>query len=260
VVVSPSWRAQVNSAGVSFPRYEAEAALRRNLQIIPVLVGAMVTPTEQELPETLRPLLRRNIRPVRAESFDYDMEWVRRALGVQRGRRRSLVTALSALLLIAIILAGLSQAPAGNPVWRALHPASPTSNPTLNPGPSDGGSGPVPSSTVPTPPQTGPTTPASPTRRPEGTGYPAFAGDYCDEFVRAWQDQYQDRVADLSTAQIAATVFGITPPSHYRNDWGPTGNGAMCTITDTDRGNAQVIQIFVTKQTGRPGAITSVTI
>lgn len=106
-----------------------------------------------------------------------------------------------------------------------------------------------------------PTTPGtSPTRREKGTGYPASAGDYCAEFVRAWQDQYQDRAADLSTAQIAATVFKITPPDHYRNDWGPTGNGAMCTIADTDHGNAQVIQIFITKKTGQPGAITGVTV
>src|SRR5262249_17953663 len=33
----------------------------------------------------------------------------------------------------------------------------------------------------------GPSTPGtSPTRREEGTGYPASAGDYCAEFVRAW--------------------------------------------------------------------------
>jgi hypothetical protein len=64
----------------------------------------------------------------------------------------------------------------------------------------------------------------------------------------------------LSTASIAASVFKIAPPVHYRNDWGPTGNGASCTIIDTDRGNAQVIKLFVTKPTGQPGAITSVTI
>jgi hypothetical protein len=100
----------------------------------------------------------------------------------------------------------------------------------------------------------------SPTPRGVGTGYPASASDYCAEFVRAWQDRYQARAADLSTAQIAATVFKITPPAHYRNDSGPTGSGAICTIVDADRSNAQVIKLSITKPTGQPGAITSVTV
>jgi hypothetical protein len=32
----------------------------------------------------------------------------------------------------------------------------------------------------------------------------------------------------------------------------------MCTIVDTDHGNAQVIKLFITKATGQPGAITGV--
>jgi hypothetical protein len=167
VVISPSWRTHVNAAGVSYPRYEAEAALRRNLQIIPVLVGGMATPTEEQLPETLLPLLRRNIRPIRAESFDYDMEWVRRALGVQRVRRRSLVAAISAILLIAIILLTLSQVPAGNPLWRAFHSSAssgPTSGPTDGPSSSNPGPVPVISSSEPT---VGPTAPTEPVALPK---------------------------------------------------------------------------------------------
>jgi hypothetical protein len=104
------------------------------------------------------------------------------------------------------------------------------------------------------------TSATSPTRRDRETGYPAAAADYCEAFVRAWQDQYEDRAAELSTAQIAATVFKIAPPLQYRNDSGPTGNGATCTISDTSRGNAKVVQLFITKPTGQPGAITSATI
>jgi hypothetical protein len=101
---------------------------------------------------------------------------------------------------------------------------------------------------------------STPAPRPKGSGYPYYAGDYCDEFVRAWQDHYQDRAADLSSAQIAATVFKLISPVHYLNEWGPIGAGAMCTILDPDHGNSQIIQIFVTKPTGQPGAITSVKI
>jgi hypothetical protein len=104
-------------------------------------------------------------------------------------------------------------------------------------------------------------TPAtSPTRRDRETGYPATAADYCEAFVRAWQDRYEDRAVELSTAQIAATVFKIPPPLQYRNDSGPTGNGAVCTISDTARGNVRLVQLIITKATGQPGAITSATV
>jgi hypothetical protein len=97
----------------------------------------------------------------------------------------------------------------------------------------------------------------TPTRRPEGSGYPYYAGDYCDEFVRAWQDGYRDRAADLSNADIAALVFQHTaPPANFRNDWGPTGNGAQCVILDPDRGNAVVVELQVTEPTSQAGAIT----
>lgn len=95
------------------------------------------------------------------------------------------------------------------------------------------------------------------TKPPVGSGYPYYAGDYCDEFVRAWQGGYRDRAADLSNEQIADLVFRASPPQHYRNEWGPTGEGAMCVILDTDSGNSQVVRLDVTGGTGRPGAITS---
>lgn len=138
VVMSPSWKAHVNAPGNSFPRLEAETALRRNLLVIPVLVGGMPIPTAEQLPESLRPLLRRNIRPLRADSFDYDMEWVRRALGVKKVARVSAITAITALLLVSLSLGMLSQVPQGNPVYRAFHqPAStaPASGPTATPSP-----------------------------------------------------------------------------------------------------------------------------
>ena len=38
--------------------------------------------------------------------------------------------------------------------------------------------------------------------------------------------------------------FKITAPTHYRIDSGPTGTGAMCTIVNTDHGNARVIKLY----------------
>jgi hypothetical protein len=157
------------------------------------------------------------------------------------------------LATIIVALAGLlSSTVWGPPICRAigLCGAEPTPTATSTPTPNQVAQ----TSTIPTTPPTS----ASP--RPTESGYPASAADYCAAFVRAWQDHYQNRAADLSTPSIAATVFKIAPPVHYRNESGPTGNGAACTIVDTDNDNAQVIKLFITKPTGRPGAITNVMI
>jgi hypothetical protein len=156
IIMSPSWLTHVKSAEVSYPRLEAETGIRRGLQIIPAMVGITTTPTAEDLPESLRPLLRRNIRPIRPDSFDYDMEWVRKALGVRTIRRAPLITTLSALLLVAAGFGGLSQVPAGNPVWRVFHAPMTTrsgdptvglttssTNPSIGgPSPSGGGTNP----------------------------------------------------------------------------------------------------------------------
>src|SRR5215510_10399662 len=171
-----------------------------------------------------------------------------------RGGGRTFATLAT---IIVAIVGLLSSTVWGPPICRkiglcAVESASTTSSsPSPNP--------PGPTTTVPTTPPTSPSTPStSPSARPVEIGYPASAGDYCASFVRAWQDHYQNRAADLSTASIAATVFKIAPPVHYRNEFGPTGNGAACTIVDTDHGNAQVVKLFITKPTGQPGAITNV--
>jgi hypothetical protein len=131
IVISPSWLAQVNDPDVSYVRAEAETAVRHNLLIIPVLVGGAQMPTADQLPESLRPLTRRNIRALRSADFDYDMEWVRRGLGIGRRLSMSWTAAIAALLLVVLGAGLLSQAPQGNPVYQAFHPATsntPTSN------------------------------------------------------------------------------------------------------------------------------------
>jgi branched-chain amino acid transport system substrate-binding protein len=130
VVISPSWLVQVNSPNTSYVRLEAEAALRHNIPVIPVLVGGAQMPHAEQLPEGLRSLTRRNARPVRPDSFDYDMDWVRKALGLGSGLRAGWVAMISALLLVALSTGVLSQYPTGNPIWGLFH-ASTTTPTTL---------------------------------------------------------------------------------------------------------------------------------
>ncbi len=125
VVISPSWLAQVNAPDTSYVRVEAETALRLNVPVIPVLVGGAQMPSAEQLPEGLRSLMRRNVRAVRSTDFDYDMEWVGRALGsepavqtqvavpsippVSRNPGRSpIIIAGVVVVLLAIVFATLS--------------------------------------------------------------------------------------------------------------------------------------------------------
>lgn len=132
VVISPSWLRQINTPGTSYVRAETEIALDLGITIIPVLVGGAKLPSEDQLPESLRPLKRLNAQPLRHETFDYDMGLVRRTLRLGTGRSTGWVAAISALLIVALGLGALTQGPAtkANPLYLALHPPTPTASPT----------------------------------------------------------------------------------------------------------------------------------
>lgn len=73
-----------------FVRIEIEAALTRNIRVVPVFVGGANFPRAEVLPETLRPLLRRNGLQVSHDRFDSDAERlikVLAALGEEQGKR-----------------------------------------------------------------------------------------------------------------------------------------------------------------------------
>jgi hypothetical protein len=55
-------------------RLEIEAALARDVRVIPILVGDAVMPGRGDLPESLAGLTRRNALFIRYESFRYDAE------------------------------------------------------------------------------------------------------------------------------------------------------------------------------------------
>ena len=57
-----------------FVRLEIAAALSRNIRVIPILLDGASMPTEEELPEPLRALARRNALEVSNSRFDADIE------------------------------------------------------------------------------------------------------------------------------------------------------------------------------------------
>jgi hypothetical protein len=76
-----------------FVRIEIEAALQRNVRVIPVLVDGAAMPKAIELPESLRDLARRQGTEVSPTRFDADVEKLTRALGSILDERRRRDTA-----------------------------------------------------------------------------------------------------------------------------------------------------------------------
>lgn len=64
-----------------FVRIELEAALERGIPIVPILLDDTQLPTEEELPDPLRPLVLRNGALLRRLSFDNDVARLIRGLG-----------------------------------------------------------------------------------------------------------------------------------------------------------------------------------
>ncbi len=65
-------------------RIEVESALQRNIPVIPVLVQGAVLPAEEDLPETIRPLVYRNAQPIRPDpDFASDIERLIRGIETQ---------------------------------------------------------------------------------------------------------------------------------------------------------------------------------
>ena len=222
VVISPSWLAQISSPTMSYVRLEVEAALRRRIALIPVLVGGAQLPSAEQLPATLRALTRLNIQPVRHESFDYDMGLVRRALGLGGGSGARWVAAISALLLVALSLGVLSQGPEGNPIWVAFHaPVSTvTPTPTMTP---------TPTSSPTVPPTRSPTPPAVPNTLPNS---PAFGLTSCPNGAVQIRSVVTGDVIQIigdSTADGAQTSQYddiANPPNNLKWTFIPNGDGS----------------------------------
>jgi hypothetical protein len=89
-VIGDAWLSVVDSTGKrrlddadDFVRIEIEAALRRKIPVIPVLVGSGGVPLAAELPESLRPLAFRQIAPIRSDP-DFHTDIDRLIDGIER--------------------------------------------------------------------------------------------------------------------------------------------------------------------------------
>lgn len=80
-VIGPAWLASVDAEGrrrldnpEDFIRLEIATALKRNVRVIPVLVGGAAMPTSPELPDDLKALTRRQAHELTDSRWDYDTE------------------------------------------------------------------------------------------------------------------------------------------------------------------------------------------
>ena len=80
VLIGPSWTKATDSSGHrrldnphDFIRLEITAAIKRGVQVIPVLVHGAVMPQEQELPEPLRPLCRLQACEISDDRWESDV-------------------------------------------------------------------------------------------------------------------------------------------------------------------------------------------
>src|SRR5215469_15915092 len=119
VLIGPHWPNVKNEAGDrrlhqpdDFVAIEIAAALARNIRVIPVLVDGGSIPKASELPDSLKPLVRRQAIEVRQAHFGRDaealIERLREALGDKvglgrwRGRALAGAAAIAVLLLIGV--------------------------------------------------------------------------------------------------------------------------------------------------------------
>jgi hypothetical protein len=115
VVIGPHWLNVKNEAGErrlhqpdDFVAIEIAAALTRDIRVIPVLVDGASVPKVSELPDSLKPLVRRQAIEVRQPHFGRDaealIERVREALGDKAGLDRWRFRALTGAAVIAALL------------------------------------------------------------------------------------------------------------------------------------------------------------
>src|SRR5262249_22507426 len=142
-VIGPNWLDAKDDSGRrrfdnpdDFVTIEIAAALARNIRVIPVLVDGARTPKADKLPDSIRPLVRRNAVEVRNTNFGRDAEALANKVGealkggrpatgrwpflasgaawlMAPGRWRTVAGVATALLLVGWI--GLYQM--GVPVW-----------------------------------------------------------------------------------------------------------------------------------------------
>ncbi len=111
-VIGPSWVTLTNDDGQrrlddpeDWVRLEIAHALKRNIAVIPILVGGAVLPKKSDLPDDLKPLLQRHVATITTNGFRNEMAGLVRDIRViQQGLPWGKVSAA----LLAIVLLTLA--------------------------------------------------------------------------------------------------------------------------------------------------------
>jgi ketosteroid isomerase-like protein len=118
-----------------FVRLEIATALKRNIQVIPVLLREAKPPGAQDLPDDIAQLARIHALEITDEDFDHDIQRLASHIklssdGGRRWRKVILTIGGAALLLIAVVVFGFFNRERANPRPR-LATAGPETTPTL---------------------------------------------------------------------------------------------------------------------------------
>ena len=85
VLVGPTWLAELRSRcgqpDIDYLRVEVAAALATGKRVIPILLKGAVLPAAEDLPEDIRPLVKRQAMTMRDESWDRDADRLLDAIG-----------------------------------------------------------------------------------------------------------------------------------------------------------------------------------
>lgn len=143
VVIGPDWITLKDEQGNvkiqdknDFVRLEVGTALARGIRVIPVLVGGAKVPSEEQLPEDLKPLVRRQSHELTDQRWDYDSDQLLKSIesiGIRgmspeehEARKRKQKIVATALLTSFLILSAVG-------MWLYLKPPSPSPDPNPKP-------------------------------------------------------------------------------------------------------------------------------
>lgn len=107
-VIGPRWLEAMQKRAADaedFVRHEISAALRRNVRVIPVLVGGARMPTAEQLPAVMSELRHRNAIELRDERFDMDVASLVDAIAPRHSRlARPVLVGAAAAVVVAVLL------------------------------------------------------------------------------------------------------------------------------------------------------------
>ena len=96
VVIGNDWLTTTNAAGqrrldnpADFVRLEVSRALQRGISVIPILVSGAQMPSEDELPDDLKPLARRQALELSNKNYDYSIRDLVKALEKYLGKAQN---------------------------------------------------------------------------------------------------------------------------------------------------------------------------